>query len=108
MCFRSVFLIIVALLAASCSDHGNSLEDFKSRTVAVDGKTFQFRVFVPRHRDPNAKIPVMLYLHGSGTRGDDNIAQADGFNDTISPLKDDIDFIVVVPQCREGTYWSSV
>ena len=95
-------------MAASCSDHGNSLEDFQSRTVAVDGKTFRFRVFVPGHREPNAKVPVMLYLHGSGTRGDDNIAQADGFNDTISPLKIDIDFIVVVPQCREGTYWSSV
>ena len=49
----------------------------------------------------------MLYLHGSGVRGDDNVQQADAFSQAIGPVKDKIDFIVVVPQCRENTFWAA-
>jgi len=49
----------------------------------------------------------MLYLHGSGARGDDNIAQVDGFRWAIEPIKDKIDFIVVLPQCDDDTFWAA-
>lgn len=49
----------------------------------------------------------MLYLHGSGMRGDDNIAQVDGFRWAIEPIKDKVDFIVVLPQCRANTFWAA-
>src|SRR5688572_338893 len=54
-------------IATSCSDQGNAFSsDFAERSVDVDGKTYQYRVFVPAKRDPNKKLAVMLYLHGSG------------------------------------------
>jgi predicted peptidase len=102
----STILVLLALLAG-CSDHGNSLEDFAERAITIDGKQYRYRVFVPKKRDPNAKTAVMLYLHGSGARGDDNYAQADAFGGTIGPVRDKVNFIVVLPQCREGTFWSS-
>ena len=49
----------------------------------------------------------MLYLHGSGARGDDNIAQVDGFRWAIEPIKDRVEFIVVLPQCRNNTFWAA-
>jgi predicted peptidase len=49
----------------------------------------------------------MLYLHGSGMRGDDNIAQVDGFRWAIEPIKDKVDFIIVLPQCRAETFWAA-
>lgn len=49
----------------------------------------------------------MLYLHGSGARGDDNIEQVDGLRWAIEPIKDKIDFIIVLPQCAPDTFWAA-
>ena len=101
--------IIILFISAcfGCSGQGNVSSDFVARTVTVDGKHYQYRVFVPKKRDPNAKIPVMLFLHGSGARGEDNIAQIDGFRWGIDPIKDKVDFIAVLPQCRADTFWAA-
>ena len=100
-------LLFLGAILTGCSDHGNSREDFLGRSVNVDGNQYHYRVFVPKNRDPNIKLPVMLYLHGSGARGDDNIAQIDGFRWAIEPVKDEVDFIVVLPQCRDNSFWAS-
>jgi predicted peptidase len=91
----------------ACSDHGNSRDDFLERSLSVNGKSYQYRVFLPESRDPNKQLPVMLYLHGSGSRGDDNLAQVDSFGSAVVPVKDKIDFIIVIPQCRKDTFWAS-
>ena len=106
---RLTFLIAVLTgLLVGCSDHGSSLDDYIERAVTVNGKTYRYRVFIPKNRDPNRKIPVMLYLHGSGSRGSDNREQAWAFDGAIGAVKDKVDFIVVLPQCANGTFWASV
>jgi predicted peptidase len=98
--------VLVALLAG-CLRQPNVPENFLARSVIVDGTEFKYRVFVPKSHDPNKKMPVMLFLHGSGARGADNIAQVDGFRWAIDPMKDNIDFIAVLPQCRADTFWAA-
>jgi predicted peptidase len=98
--------MFVALFGA-CSRHPSVPDNFLARSVIVDGTEYQYRVFVPKNRDPNMKMPVMLFLHGSGARGDDNIAQVDGFYWAIEPIKEKIEFIAVLPQCRQDTFWSA-
>lgn len=101
------FLLILACLSfAACWDSGHSQTDFVMRSVEVGGKTYNYRIYVPANRK-TLKTPVMLYLHGSGSRGTDNRAQVDGFGSAMAPVKDRIDFIVVLPQCREETFWTS-
>lgn len=104
---RIIFLTFLLISSLTCSNHRNSFDDFLSRRVTVNGKSYQYRVFIPKDRDPNTKLPVMLYLHGSGARGDDNSEQIDGFRWAIAPLKENVDFIVVLPQCRTETFWAA-
>src|SRR6266513_1543844 len=92
----------------ACPNHRNFRDDFITREIAFKGAGRAYRIFIPRNRDPNRKLPVMLFLHGSGSRGDDNEAPIDLFNSAIEPVKEKIDFIVVIPQCRQDTFWSSV
>jgi len=102
------YLLILGLtILTGCSGNTRNLDGYEVRSVTVNGKSFEYRVFVPKNRDASKKLPVMLYLHGSGTRGDDNQAQADAFNLAIQPVKDKINFIVVLPQCREDMAWIS-
>ena len=50
---------------------------FLNRTVAVDGVTYKYQVFVPSNWNKKVKWPVILYLHGYGEEGDDGILQTD-------------------------------
>jgi predicted peptidase len=101
------YLLLFVALVSGCTNRHNIPDDFLARSVVVDGKEYRYRVFVPKDRDPKTKRPVMLYLHGSGARGEDNIAQVDGFRWAIEPVKDQIDFIVVLPQCEDDTFWAA-
>jgi predicted peptidase len=48
----------------------------------------------------------MLYLHGSNRRGSDNQAQLGDLYENIQGFPQNWQFIVVVPQCREETFWA--
>jgi len=44
------------------------------------GETLPYRLFIPLHYDRKKKYPLVLYLHGGGGRGNDNLKQIDGGN----------------------------
>ncbi|MEJ7624658.1 MAG: prolyl oligopeptidase family serine peptidase [Pyrinomonadaceae bacterium] len=98
-------LILFSLCVAACSDDGPGEAQFPSRTVTVNGEVYAYRIYVPPGRDPNEKIPVMLYLHGSGSRGDDNRSQL-AMAPVIRENPERFRFIIVFPQCRDGKFWS--
>ena len=43
-------------------------------------ETLLYRLFVPQNYDPKKKYPLVLYLHGGGGRGTDNLKQIEGGN----------------------------
>jgi len=100
-------VLLTALLYCGCSGSVNVPAEFVERNVTVDGKAYRFRVFVPKSQNANEKTPVMLYLHGSGSRGDDNREPALNFAAAIESVKDKVNFIVVLPQCSSENFWSS-
>lgn len=103
----TVVAIIVLLFSVACSDQGAFSKDYLERKVPVGNKNYNYRVLLPKDRAVDAKLPVMLYLHGSGTRGDDNYAQIEGFDTAIFDVKKDLNFIVVLPQCKKESFWAA-
>jgi predicted peptidase len=82
-------------------------EVFQSRTLTIDGKTFQYRVFVPKGWSSKKTWPVILFLHGAGERGDDNLTQTRvGLGPAILRQQDTFKSIVVMPQCPANRWWS--
>jgi predicted peptidase len=78
---------------------------FVERSVDVAGKSYRYQVFVPA--DVEGKKPaVVLFLHGSGERGNDNQKQ---MSQGLPPwLKQHMDFpaVVVIPQAPDDTEWT--
>ena len=99
--------LLLAFILAACSGTGTQLADFPERKVNLGGTERGYRVYVPAQRDPSVKLPVMLYLHGSGARGSENREQAWAFAAATDPVRDKINFIVVLPQCQENSFWAS-
>lgn len=103
-----VFLALFVLLAASCGFRAPSYPEdaFPKRTVSVGGVDYGYRVYVPPDRQPGEKLPVMLYLHGSNRRGTDNEDQISDLAPNLEKYPERFSFIIVFPQCREGTFWA--
>jgi predicted peptidase len=97
----------LALLITACgSNHSFSEENFPTRVVTVGNSTYRFRLYIPPKQDPEKKLPVMLYLHGSNRRGEDNSEQLRDIGDLVIQDPSRFNFIIVFPQCRPEMYWA--
>ena len=77
------------------------------RPEAYEG--LPYRIYVPEDYDPAGQYPLVLYLHGSGERGDDNRAQTRK-NSVMQTLLSEENLakypcIVLAPQCPAGDGW---
>ena len=96
---------ILLLTLPTCARQDS--EVFQSRTLTIEGKTFHYRVFVPKGWSRKKPWPVILFLHGAGERGDDNLAQTRvGLGPSILRQQDTFNSIIVMPQCPANRWWS--
>ncbi len=83
-------------------------EIFEKRVYeAPDGDVMPYRLYIPKHYDCGEYYPLVLFLHGSGEKGNDNedqirVGLPAAFRDPASPI---YDAIVVAPQCPAGARW---
>ena len=88
------------ILAAAVMGH------FLARSVDVDGVARKYQVWIPAAYDRSRKWPAILFLHGSGERGDDGEKQMTvGLGRAIRDGKVEANAIVIFPQCPEGQRW---
>jgi predicted peptidase len=78
---------------------------FLNRTLTHGGKTYRYVVYVPAH-EKSRPLPIALFLHGAGERGDDGLRQtAVGIGSAIRWAPERFPMIVVMPQAPADTQW---
>ena len=79
---------------------------FLYKTVEFADETYAYCVYVPPEYTPEQAWPVILFLHGSRSAGDDGLLQTDnGIARTIRRKRKLCPAIVVMPQSRPGKWW---
>jgi predicted peptidase len=79
---------------------------FLYKTLTLDNQTYAYCVYVPPDYTPDRAWPVILFLHGSGERGDDGLLQTDvGLGHALRKNWRQIPAIVVMPQCPARQTW---
>lgn len=81
---------------------------FVERQIDVEGRTFRYQVFVPATAAVPAGTapPLVLFLHGSGERGDDGSKQTTaGLGPWITQNRDNFPALAVFPQVPDGEEW---
>lgn len=73
-----------------------------------DGNLLNYRLLVPENYDPDKKYPLVLFLHGAGERGDDNIAQLKwgAVRFAEEKIMEKHPAIVIAPQVPAEEYWA--
>lgn len=73
---------------------------FHLRTLKASGR--KYAVHLPNGYDPAKEYPVILFLHGSGERGDNGISQTQaGIGPILAANPERLPAIVVLPQARK-------
>jgi predicted peptidase len=98
-------LLLACLLAATAVDARDT--GFLDRHVRVAGVDHRYQVYVPEGAPPAGGWPIVLFLHGSGERGDDGLKQTHvGLPAAIRADRARFPMVVVMPQALADTRWS--
>ena len=105
--------IILLFILATINYCATSAQDkalFAKKIFIQNGDTLPYRILLPDNYNPQNKYSLVIFLHGSGERGNDNEKQLTHGAELF--LRDSIrkkyPAIVVFPQCSENSYWSNV
>ncbi|MFZ4724397.1 MAG: alpha/beta hydrolase-fold protein [Paludibacter sp.] len=80
---------------------------YQKKEFSYKGDTLLYRVLYPVNYDKTKSYPLVLFLHGSGERGNDNEKQlihgSSLFCDSLNMIK--YPAIVIFPQCPRNERW---
>ena len=73
-------------------------------------EAFRYRLLKPAQIEPGGKYPLVLYLHGAGERGTDNVQQLLYFPELMAAdeYRHRYPCFVLAPQCRPEKRWVEV
>ena len=76
-----------------------------------NGKGFHYLRYIPKNAKNNEKLPLLVFMHGAGERGNTDGSEVDkvavhGYFARVKEGKE-YPFVMVAPQCPTGNYWGS-
>jgi|AntRauTorckE6833_2_1112554.scaffolds.fasta_scaffold11351_2 predicted peptidase len=97
-------LLVLLLTMANAAAIETEPRTFK----AADGTEVLYRYAAPAKIKDGEKVPLVLFLHGSGERGDNNKAQLKhGAKDILKNAEQlDDPVFLIAPQCPNGRWWA--
>jgi len=102
--FLWVFLFLFSLIAQAQN------ELFLKKEFIYKGDTLRYRVLFPDNYDKTKSYPLVLFLHGSGERGNDNENQLVHGSALFTNQQNRTDYpaIVLFPQCPTDGFWAPI
>ena len=100
--------LLVALIVIARISIAQDFVQFDKLTHQTTKYTLQYRLLKPKELKENQQYPLVLFLHGSGERGNDNVKNLKYITDLFLKEKNRNDFpcYVVVPQCPASENWT--
>jgi predicted peptidase len=99
-------LPIACMALLSCRTMRTRETGFLIRSVTIHGTTYAYSVYVPRAFSESKRWPVILFLHGSGERGEDGLRSTQiGVAAAIRANPERVPAIAVFPQAPHDSRW---
>lgn len=102
--------LLLQVLATSLTLCAQDYPSFEKKIFVAGEDTLLYRIQYPKEYVPSKKYPVILFLHGSGERGNDNNKQlfwgADLFSHPANREK--YPAIILMPQCPANDSWTRI
>ena len=101
-------LIMMGVFMTGCASMPEKQETGHQIAFAKHGSSYQYLRYMPKNYDPKGeKSPVLVFLHGSGERGNDiNLVKVHGPPKLVENGHD-LPFIVISPQLEDDEMWDN-
>lgn len=99
--------IRLAMSSIHAKVHNQSgVRGFRINSSTIQGAAYQ--VYEPKMAKKGRKVPLIMFLHGAGERGQDSLlAVKEGIGPAIQKFPDRFPAVVAFPQCPKKSWWSS-
>lgn len=95
------------LLTSAVSGGSIRQGKIESRAVRVDSDEFNYQIYTPPGIKSKKNLPVIIFLHGIRERGSGGFVPTTGaVGGIVRHYFGQVPAIVLLPQCRQGSYWS--
>lgn len=102
-----IILLPLILILLTMNQHITAQIQTKEKAIIQRNTTLNYLLWLPADykKDKNKKFPLLIFLHGSGERGDNLEKVKTHGPPSLVDKPADFPFILVSPQCAEGTRW---
>jgi predicted peptidase len=102
--FHGLFLLYPILIYAQSETFPSELSENFNIALHVD---YKYIIQIPVDLEPDEKLPLMVFLHGSGERGDSvDLVKMHGPWEFLENHPE-YRFILLAPQCKTDQYWDA-
>ena len=105
---KELLSVLGGFLSNAVSAEGGKQKGvIEKRTVQVDSDDFDYQIYLPPEIKSEQNLPLIIFLHGIGQRGSGGFVPTEGTGGMfVRHYFAQIPAIVLLPQCRPGSYWS--
>lgn len=97
---------LLTMLGGLFSAGKTSGGELHKRTVAVESENYDYQIYVPQAAETES-LPVFVFLHGIRERGTGGFLPDEGMGAMVlRQYLTQVPAIILLPQCRSGSYWS--
>jgi predicted peptidase len=106
-----IFILVILFCTAYTTERQNIEALYKSNIYTESGAgSIPYRILEPSAPQKSFKYPLVLFLHGAGERGIDNIKQLLAGCNILTEAINSSGYkcYILAPQCPEGQAWSNI
>ena len=84
--------------------------EYREAGGKYEDHVFHYRLLDPRTEESGRKLPLLVWLHGLGEAGDDNVSQLHYLDTIVTPAPwkaGEVPFFVLAVQCPRDESWDS-
>lgn len=107
---RTWYLLILLFMGFYAQAQEPDFSAYSKEIFVKNGDTLRYRMLTPEGYNPHKRYPLIVFLHGSGERGNDNEAQLKhgGFLFLKDSIRQGFPAIVIFPQCPGDSSWAPI
>lgn len=108
MRMKKIWITLAATLLGMAL-HAQDYSPYQKKIFILHQDTLRYRILYPKQYDLHKKYPLVVFLHGSGERGDDNEKQLSHGGDLFlqDSNREKFPALVVFPQCPADSAWAA-
>ncbi|HXG85787.1 MAG TPA: alpha/beta fold hydrolase [Pyrinomonadaceae bacterium] len=102
---KELLSLVGGLISNAVSGAGKGT--LENRSVTIDSSVYEYQIYIPARLQNRENTPVIVFLHGIGQRGSGGFVPSTGAGGSlVHHYFAQIPAIILLPQCRAGSYWS--